>query len=169
MYNTFTYRCCCFCCKCLPTINPEAGQEEKDHTYILIYISLYMYIFTIINMYMCVYIHMDINTNKCTFLHIQMLLFFLQVSVYNQPRGRARRKRYTIIHANLPIYLLLISIFGVFTYTLIHIHTSKYRCCCFCCKCLPTINPEAGQEEKDHTYRYKKMFLNTCRYIFINV
>ena len=31
-----------------------------------------------------------------------------------------------------------------------------FRCCCYCCKCLPTYNPEADTSEKERSVRFPK-------------
>jgi hypothetical protein len=74
------FRCCCFCCKCLPVINPGATAEEKEaklkkhRTIILVFFYLFC-LFAIIadqiswiGMYLYVYIHVFMHT--CTYIYI---------------------------------------------------------------------------------------------------
>ena len=67
--------------------------------------------------------------------------------------------------------ILLMSVFSIATMSLSHSLTnfffalflkvylffcSFFRCCCYCCKCLPTYNPEADTSEKERSVRFPK-------------
>ena len=74
--------------------------------------------------------------------------------------------------SNSPKMILLVSVFSITTMSLSLTHSlivffalflkvylffcSFFRCCCYCCKCLPTYNPEADTSEKERSVRFPK-------------
>jgi hypothetical protein len=117
-----------------------------------VYIYRYTHAYTYINLYACtsflMYVSMYTNRNccfccKCLAGERIYILIYVYIYIYTY---------HVYIHICICVY--------TYTYVyLIHEFASMNKCCCFCCKCLPTINPEAGQEEKDINIDIKRYSL----------